>query len=75
MTDMVANVTNILPLATKNSGLVTTLATRFPYDLDLNKKSKGKTNIFCFFCRFLYLYSCSCLSSLIYPNLPLDVNE
>ena len=36
VTDMVANVTNILSLANKNSGLVTTLATRFRYDLDLN---------------------------------------
>lgn len=46
MTDMVANVTNILSLANKNSGLVMTLATRFPYDLDLNYKSKGETNFF-----------------------------
>ena len=40
VTDMVANVTfffyNIFSLATKNYGLVTTLATRFFYDLDLN---------------------------------------
>ena len=35
-TDTVANATNIFSLMTKNSGLVTTLATRFPYDLDLN---------------------------------------
>ena len=35
-TDMVANVTNIFSLATKNSGLVATLATRFLSDLDLN---------------------------------------
>ena len=35
-TDTVANVTNIFSLATKNSGSVTTLATRFLYDLDLN---------------------------------------
>ena len=48
VTDMVANATNILSLANKNSGLVTTLATRFPYDLDLNWKSKSKTNIFCY---------------------------
>ena len=33
-TDMVANATNIFSLATKNSGLVATLATRFLYDLD-----------------------------------------
>ena len=32
-TDTVANATNILPLATKNSGLAATLATRFLYDL------------------------------------------
>ena len=30
-TDMVANVSNIFPLATKNSGLVPNLATRFLY--------------------------------------------
>ena len=30
------NVTSIFSLATKNSGLVVTLATRFLYDLDLN---------------------------------------
>ena len=35
-TDMVANVTNSFSLATKNSGLVAMLATRFRYDLDLN---------------------------------------
>ena len=35
-TDMVANATNIFPLATKNSGLVAKLATRFLYELDLN---------------------------------------
>ena len=35
-TDMVANATNILSLATKNSGLVSTLDTRFLYELDLN---------------------------------------
>ena len=33
--DMVINVTNIFSSATKNSGLVATLATRFLYDLDL----------------------------------------
>ena len=33
--DMVANATNIFSLATKNSGLVATLATRFLDDLDL----------------------------------------
>ena len=33
--NMVANTTNIFSLATKNSGLVTTLATRFLFDLDL----------------------------------------
>ena len=36
VTDMVANVTDICSLVTKNSGLVSTLATRFLYDLDLN---------------------------------------
>ena len=35
-TDMVANATNILSLATKNSGLVATLDTRFLSELDLN---------------------------------------
>ena len=35
-TDTVANVTNIFSLATKNSGLVATLAIRFLYELDLN---------------------------------------
>ena len=35
-TDMVANATKIFSLATKNSALVTTLASRFLYDLDLN---------------------------------------
>ena len=34
-TKMVANVTNIFFLVTKNSGLVGTLATRFLFDLDL----------------------------------------
>ena len=33
--NMVTNATNIFSLATKNSGLVTTLATRFLFDLDL----------------------------------------
>ena len=36
VTDMFANATNIFSLATKNSGLVATLLTRFLYDLDLN---------------------------------------
>ena len=36
MTDMVANATKIFSLPTKNSGLVTTLASRVLYDLDLN---------------------------------------
>ena len=45
MTDTVANVTNIFSLATTNSGLVATLVTRFLYDLNLNLKSKDKTNI------------------------------
>ena len=35
-TDMVTNATNILSLATKNSGLVATLDTRFLSELDLN---------------------------------------
>ena len=35
-TDMVANVSNIFSLATKNSSLVAKVATRFLYDLDLN---------------------------------------
>ena len=35
-TDMVTNVANIFSLATKNSGLVATLVTRFLYDLDLH---------------------------------------
>ena len=33
--DMVINATNIFSSATKNSGLVATLATRFLYGLDL----------------------------------------
>ena len=41
-TDAVTNATNIFSLATKNSGLVATLATRFLHDLDLNSKSKVK---------------------------------
>ena len=44
-TDVVANVTNIFSLATKNSGLVATLVTRLLYNLDLNLRSKIKTNI------------------------------
>ena len=35
-TDTVANTTHIFSLATKNSGLVASLAIRFLYDLDLN---------------------------------------
>ena len=35
-TDTVANATNPFSLATKNSGLVATLVTRFLCDLDLN---------------------------------------
>ena len=35
-TDTVANATNIFSLATKNSGLVAKVATRFLYILDLN---------------------------------------
>jgi len=35
-TDTVANAINIFSLATKNSGLVANVATRFFYDLDLN---------------------------------------
>ena len=35
-TDTVAKATNIFPLATKNSGLVAKVTTRFLYDLDLN---------------------------------------
>ena len=42
-TNRVANVTNISFLGTKNSGSITTLATRFLYDLDLNQKIKVKT--------------------------------
>ena len=34
-TNMVTNATKIFSLATKNSGLVATLATRFLFDLDL----------------------------------------
>ena len=36
---------NIFSLATKNSGLVTKVATTFLFDLDLNEKIKVKTNI------------------------------
>ena len=35
-TNTIANATSIFSLATKNSGLVATLATRFLYDIDLN---------------------------------------
>ena len=35
-TDTVVNATNIFSLATKTSGLVAKVATRFLYDLDLN---------------------------------------
>ena len=35
-TDTVANATNIFSLVTKNSSLVTKVATRFLYDWDLN---------------------------------------
>lgn len=45
VTDKVANATSIFSLATKTSGLMATLVIRFFYDLDLNKKSKDKTNI------------------------------
>ena len=44
-TDTVVNATNIFSLAIKNFALVATLATRLLYDLDLNQKSKVKTNI------------------------------
>ena len=43
--DTVANATNMFSLATKSFGLVTKVATRFLYALDLNYKSKVKTNI------------------------------
>ena len=43
-TFMVANATNIFSMATKNSGLVATLKTRFLYDLDLNKKNSWNYN-------------------------------
>ena len=36
-TDTVTNATNIFSLVTKNSGLVPTLVTRFPYDLHIKK--------------------------------------
>ena len=36
VTDKVTNATSIFSLATKTSGLVATLATRFLYDVDLN---------------------------------------
>ena len=44
-TTTVTNLPNVFSLATKNSVLVLTLATRFLYDLDLNGKSEVKTNI------------------------------
>ena len=47
---MVTSVTNIFSLATKNFGLVTTLATRFLYDLDLKLKQTFH-RILLFFCR------------------------
>ena len=36
VTDRVTNVTNIFSLVSKNDGLVTTMETRFLYDLDLD---------------------------------------
>ena len=44
-TTTVTNLPNVFSLATKNSALVLTLATRFLYDLDLNGKIEVKTNI------------------------------
>ena len=41
-TNMVANVTDIFSLATKNSGLEATLETRFLYDLDFSILKKMK---------------------------------
>ena len=45
--DKVANETNIFSLGTKSFGLVTKVAIRFLYALDIkfNSKSKVKTNI------------------------------
>ena len=57
-TDMVANATNIFSMATKNSGLVATLETRFLYDLDLNKRVV-ETNIFILSC-FIILIKKMC---------------
>ena len=45
LTHLPMRLTLFFSLATKNSGLVATLADRFLYDLNLNFKSKVKTNI------------------------------
>ena len=45
LTQLPMRLTLFFSLATKNSGLVATLADRFLYDLNLNLKSKVKTNI------------------------------
>ena len=45
LTQLPMRLTLFFSLATKNSGLVATLADRFLYDLNLNFKSKVKTNI------------------------------
>ena len=58
MTDTIANVTNIFSMATKNSGLVATLETRFLYDLDLNKKSSW-TNFFILSCFIIVIKKCA----------------
>ena len=42
MTNMVASVTDIFSLVTKNSGLEVTLETRFLYDLDFSVLKKIK---------------------------------
>ena len=44
-TQLPMRLTLFFSLATKNSGLVATLGSRFLYDLNLNLKSKVKTNI------------------------------
>ena len=43
---MVSNATSIFSLATKNSGLVATLATRFLYDIDKRVKLKQTFHLF-----------------------------
>ena len=71
-TDMVANATNIFSLATKNSGLDATLATKFLYDLELNQISKVKQTfhpiLLCFHHKFAKLHKQSQVTSKFIPG-------